>query len=123
MKKLLTFLVIVCLTTITVFAKENEQINISYQQVNDNKLTIDLGNISKLSKNQIATKIEKLIGLYIANNKNSKCIVTIKAATEAKNLDSFKFEVSTKGSIDEIKKAIKTFPETIYELGKNANSK
>jgi len=123
MKKILTFLLLSSLATTTLLAAENNQINISYQNIPESKLIIDLGNISKLSKKEIANKMEKLTSSYIVNNKSSKCIVTVKAVADRKDLDNFKFEVSTKGSINEIKKAIKSFPETIYEMGKNANSK
>ncbi|RZJ48691.1 MAG: hypothetical protein EOO44_20225 [Flavobacterium sp.] len=124
MKDLLTIL------TLTVLLSVNSHAHKSIDSLKHNiedkalKLTIDLGNIDKLSNELILRQISAYTKNFLKNTEASRYNIIIKASTSPKKnhyeLKDISFTVDIKGTLSEVKKELETIDAVIVDLRKSS---
>lgn len=120
MKRIATLLTIVFLASQSLYAIEVQQTKPIQKQQIQTKFSIDLGNISKFSSNQIKSSLASLSNAYISKMTNANNAIVVKASSNRKDAKSFKFEATVKGSKAEIEKEMSTLHEVFFDLAKSA---
>lgn len=120
MKRIATLLTIVFLASQSLYAIEVQQTKPIQKQQIQTKFSIDLGNISKFTSNQIKSSLASLSNAYISKMTNANNAIVVKASSNRKDTKSFKFEATVKGSKAEIEKEMSTLHEVFFDLAKSA---
>ena len=113
-------LTIVFLASHILYAVEVQQTKPIQKQQTQTKFTIDLGNISKYTSNQIKSTIASLSSAYVSKMTTTNNAIVVKASSNRKDTKSFKFEATIKGNKAEIEKEMSTLHEVFFDLAKSA---
>lgn len=122
MKRIATLLTIVFLASQSMYAIEVHQTKPIQKQEIQTQFTIDLGNISKFTSNQIKSSLASLSSSYISKMTTAKNAIVVKASSNTKDIKNFKFEATIKGSKAEIEKEMSTLHEVFFDLAKSATN-
>ncbi|RZK52495.1 MAG: hypothetical protein EOO91_19230 [Pedobacter sp.] len=120
MKNILTILTLTIMLSVN--SNAHKRIDSLKNNIEDKslKLTIDLGNIDKLSNELILRQIRAYTKNFLKNTEASRYNIIIKASTSPKKnhyeLKAISFTVDIKGTLSEVKKELETIDAVIIDL-------